>query len=65
MKVLQLLQSIPKWLWVLVGILAIALPEAVSFLTQVNGYSPEWLSIATKIVLWVVGFSPLQQVQKT
>jgi len=64
MKVLQLLQSIPKWLWVLVGILAIALPEVVNFLTQVNGYSPEWLSIATKFVLWVVGFSPLQN-QKT
>lgn len=60
MKVLQSLQSIPKWLWVLIGLLAIALPEAVDFLTQVNGYSPKWLSLITKFVLWVVGYSPLQ-----
>lgn len=59
MKVLQLFQSVPKWIWLLVGTLAIVLPELANFLTQVNGYSPEWLDIATKVVLWVIGFSPI------
>lgn len=59
MKVLQLFQSVPKWIWLLVGSLAIVLPELANFLTQVNGYSPEWLDIATKVVLWIIGFSPI------
>ena len=58
MKIFNLLQNIPKWLWVSLGVLGVIAPEAGGYLTSA-GYQTEWLDVITKITLWIVGFSPV------
>ena len=58
MKIFNLLQNIPKWLWVSLGVSGVIAPEAGGYLTSA-GYQTEWLDVVTKITLWIVGFSPV------
>jgi hypothetical protein len=58
MKIFSLLQNIPKWLWVSLGVLGIVAPETAGYLNNA-GYQVEWIDVVSKVTLWLVGFSPI------
>lgn len=63
MKILNYFQKLPKWAWVLVGGVAIVVPEVSNYLQSAIGYSPDFLAIVGKVSLWLVGFSPLKKAE--